>query len=324
MHPRLQLLSSLADGHWHSGQALGEATGVSRAAINKHVAALQDRGMDIEAQRGRGYRWSSPVELLDAGLIRAGLPSGVLDQIARLEVMDETDSTNAEILRWRSRGLNRCEVCVAEYQHAGRGRRRRGWLSSFAAGINLSLAWHFDPAPDSLNGLGLAAGVAVLRALQSMGVADAGLKWPNDILCEGRKLGGILIEMAGESGGPCHVVVGIGLNVRLPLSGRLPDQPWTDLHRMGHGSVSRNVLTSGLVESVIDMLQDYSRHGFAGVRHAWQAGDCILGREVTVHLPDRDIRGVAAGVAGDGALMLDTGTGIRHFHAGEVTLRCME
>ncbi|MGA7800139.1 MAG: biotin--[acetyl-CoA-carboxylase] ligase, partial [Gammaproteobacteria bacterium] len=209
-----------------------------------------------------------------------------------------------------------------ECQRAGRGRRGRSWVSPFASNIYLSLLWRFPSSPAALSGLSLAAGIGVLRALRELGLDDAGLKWPNDILCRGRKVAGVLLDMAGESGGPSHVVVGVGVNVGMPSGAALCiDQPWTDLTRLAGGEVSRNRLAGRLIEHLLEVMAIFEHAGFEAFMDEWQRYDLVAGREVQLLLPDGVIFGKANGIDPSGALLVRTGGEARRFASGEVSLR---
>jgi BirA family transcriptional regulator, biotin operon repressor / biotin---[acetyl-CoA-carboxylase] ligase len=206
------LLRALASGRAVSGAALGRELGVSRAAVWKAVRRLVDLGLDIEALPGRGYRLARPLTLLDRDGVQAALPAGIAARLGVLEVLAETDSTNARVLA-AERPVGELVACLAEYQSAGRGRRGRQWLSPPGAGICLSVGGRVPAAPSDYAALPTAVGVACAAALEALGVRGIGLKWPNDLLLDGGKLGGILIELRGESQGPATVAVGLGLNI---------------------------------------------------------------------------------------------------------------
>jgi BirA family biotin operon repressor/biotin-[acetyl-CoA-carboxylase] ligase len=321
---RREILHLLADGGLHSGAEVAARLGVSRAAVWKTLRRAADElGLEIESQRGRGYRLRRPLELLDAARIRAGLSASAGARVSGIEVLEVVDSTNTRLMESAADGSACGAVCLAERQRAGRGRSGRGWVSPFGANIYLSMLWRYPLAPAELGGLSLACGVAAARALKSSGVAEIGLKWPNDLHWRRRKLGGLLLEVAGESQGPSHVVVGLGVNLRLSAAqARDIDQPWSDLTSvLGDAVPGRNALAARLIEGLVDALADYGHAGLAPFLQDWHAFDAYLGEPVEVVMAERRVAGIAAGVAGDGALLLDTAEGRRRFHGGEVSLR---
>lgn len=317
------LLSRLAQGPV-SGDALAREAGLTRAAVWKRIEALRAAGLRIEAQAGRGYALAAPADLLEPGRILAALPPQVRDRVATLEVAWSLDSTNSELLRQGDPGPG-ARVLLAERQTGGRGRRGRPWASPLAANLYLSVARRFEAGLARLGGLSLVAGIAVADALQALGVAQARLKWPNDLVVAGdgglRKLGGILVEGGGEYAGPARAVIGIGLNVRMPSeAGGGIDQPWIDLQALGQVP-SRDRLAATVLERLLPALDRFDAEGLAPFLDAYAAHDALAGQPVRILARDAEHSGIALGVAADGALRLRTGEGERAFHAGEVSLR---
>lgn len=315
------LLHLLADGRFHSGQRLAAELGVTRGAVWKRLQALSRAlGVEVQAVRGRGYRLAQALELLDGERILARMSPGPRAAVSRLEVFTRLDSTNRYLRRKALEGAPRGSACLAEYQEAGRGRRGRDWVSPFGGNIYLSLLWRFSARGD-LSGLSLALGVAALRAIRRTGLAAAGLKWPNDIVCGGRKLAGILLEMAGEASGPSYVVAGIGVNVRMGAAGSAIDQPWVDLESLLGHPVARNAFAAALLEEAVLAMIEYERDGLAGFAEAWAAADVLSGQTVAVRLEDRTLFGVARGIDATGALLVEREGGLHSFTAGEVSVR---
>lgn len=318
------LLHTLADGEFHSGEELARLLGVSRTAVWKQLQKMQlQTGLILESVKGRGYRLAQPLELLDRGRVAGDMTAAAAGLLSELEVLEQVDSTNRLALLRAQGGGRRGHVIVAEQQTAGRGRRGRPWVSPFGCNIYCSVLWEFDGGAAALEGLSLAIGVAVAETLVAIGVPGVGLKWPNDLVWEGRKLAGILLEMVGDAAGHCQVVVGVGLNVAMTGDTRAApiDQPWVDLQTARGEVVSRNQLLALLLSSLLPALEQFEREGFAAVRPAWLALDSFFGREVAVHLGDSVVLGVAAGVGETGALLVDTPQGRQQFHGGEVSLR---
>ena len=320
---RRRLLNLLSDGEFHSGEALGVSLGVSRMAVWKHLKALREMGVDFTVVRGKGYCLPSSLELLDRDRILAAATAASTDGIDGIEVFLEVDSTN----NWlRERALNGAPsgtVCVAEMQLAGRGRRGRTWVSPFAANLYLSLLWRSANGATALAGLGLVTGIALLRALRGCGIEGAGLKWPNDILVGDAKLAGVLIDVVGESSGPCIVIVGIGVNVCMS-SGEAAaiDQRWTDVHHLsGDNSLSRNVLAARILDELIPAIESFDAEGLQPFLGEWRQSDVLSGRKVGLTLPNEYITGTACGIDDVGALLVDTGDGCRRFLSGDVSVR---
>lgn len=316
------LLTQLADGEFHSGPELGRASGCTRTAVWKAIQSLQNTGLDIYSVRGKGYRLAQPVELLQRDRILTGLHADIREAVQQLEMHHEIDSTNAYLMNVAKQSDASGHVCIAECQRAGRGRRGRQWVSPLGGNLYLSLLWRFHAGATSLGGLSLAMAVAVIRALHDTGLDSAQLKWPNDVLVDGRKLAGILLEVAGEASGPCAVVVGLGLNIRTPAAEMSSvDQPWIDLESALGKSVSRNELTARLLNHLIRALIDFEQQGLIPFLADWMQWDALVGNEITLQLPAGELQGTARGVDENGALLLARNGQLQRYHNGEVSVR---
>ena len=189
------LIKLLADGEFHSGEAIGRHLGISRAAVWKQLQKLENFGLQVESIKGRGYRLLQVIELLDVGLIQNTLPLSAATQLSELEVFFQIDSTNAHAMKKiQMNQTNKGYVCLAEFQEQGRGRRGRQWHSPLGSNLSLSLVWEFEGGAAKLEGLSLAIGIAVVRALKRIELQGLGLKWPNDILLNGFKTGWYFIR----------------------------------------------------------------------------------------------------------------------------------
>ncbi len=324
----IALLKLLADREFHSGRSLGETLGLSRAAIWKQIQSLQQNGLLIEAAHARGYRLRTQIELLDRDAILKKLPATIRRHI-HLEVFEELESTNQHLMQ-SSYKISAAEipVCLAEKQHAGRGRFGRSWHTGFASSIALSLRWRFMADASSLAGLSLAIGVAVCKVVEAAGVSNVGIKWPNDLLCNQAKLAGILIELTGDAAGPCEVVVGIGLNVSNSSAERKHadlqiDQPWTDLLTLlpAGQSLSRQQIAANLIAEVVSTLQHFSSEGFVSFRKNYEERDALRNQAVHVQLAGQTLAGIACGVDDRGGLLLAVGDEIMNITSGEVQVR---
>lgn len=316
-----RLVSLLADGRFHSGEDIGRQLEVSRAAVWKQLQKLSSLGLSLESLKGKGYRLSKKIELLDRGLIEGELHQDVASHLTPLDIVFDLDSTNERALTKLSLNeVGKGYVCLAERQTAGRGRRGRQWLSPFACNLYLSLVWEFDSGAAALEGLSLLVGIATARTLTGFGFASLKLKWPNDLLLDGKKLGGILLEMTGDPTGRCHVVVGIGVNVDMFTEGSAIDQPWSALSQYGE-VISRNRLAAALLNELVPLLAVYASTGFAPYVDEWCGLDAYLGRSVRLMSGDGQLVGISRGVADNGALLLAVDGQERHIYGGELSLR---
>jgi BirA family transcriptional regulator, biotin operon repressor / biotin---[acetyl-CoA-carboxylase] ligase len=320
-----RLLHALADGKTHSGEELARAFGVTRAAIWKQVDRLADWGLEVEAAPGAGYRLLRGLDLLDANAVRAALEPDVAARIEKLEVFTELDSTNGRLLLTPP-PLGKLDVCIAEFQTAGRGRRGRRWSAPLGSGICLSVGWQFAGMPAEPAALTLAVGVGVRRVLERLAGLEIALKWPNDLVVDERKLGGILLELNAEAHGGAHVVAGLGLNVALPakLLPSLSDWPRgaIDLKTAVGKPPRRAALAGALVNELAAVLADYPTQGFAAYRTEWRSADYLRGRAVRLDEPAGHVFGTAVGIDSDGALLVETEAGVRRrVVAGDVSVR---
>lgn len=321
-----RVIERLADGRFHSGENMAKALGVSRSAIWKSLRTVRELGLEVHAVTRKGYRLPRPLELLDEKTLRSRLSKESARRVGEITVHHSIDSTNSLLLAHAPGPAGRARVALAEYQTAGRGRRGKPWLMPFGAGICLSVGWTFAETPRQLSALGLAIGVAVLRAVRGLGGAAVTLKWPNDIWFEGRKLGGILLELQAEAEGPAHVVVGLGLNYCLPLASRKQIEAAgahpAELDELFETETpGRNALAAAVIGELIATLEQFASHGFAPYRQEWRDADALAGRTVMA-MKGKDLQGgIARGIDEEGALLLEYRGRVIRIVSGEVSLR---
>ena len=323
MQGRDHLLKQLSDGRFHSGQRLAHTMGVSRSAVWKQVQRLESElGLRIDAVRGRGYRLAAPLELLDLERIRAQLSPDAVGYLESIHLLSSTPSTNGCAARDLPRDSGRARVWLSEHQSAGRGRRGRQWVSTFGENLYFTMAWRFDLPMTELAGLSLVTGVVVAEVLAEMGLSGHRLKWPNDVLVDGRKLSGILVEVSGEADGPATAALGVGINFRLSEDqGRQIEQPWTDLARECGESLSRNHMAGVMIDRLIHACWQFSQERLTPFLDRWRSFDGLSGRAVRISRGSQTVDGVYRGIAPSGALVLENDNGRREYHAGEVSLR---
>lgn len=263
----------------------------------------------------------SDVELLDADFILLALSDGAASQLHSLSIALETVSTQLDAAAAEA-PAHGCSVLFAEHQTGGVGRNARHWTSPASANLYVSVSRRFRGPLSRMAGLSLVVGVALAEALHAMGFSGVRLKWPNDLWVDGRKLGGILVQLRNHSPGS-GAIIGIGLNVRMPddAAGRI-DQPWCDLSQLGAGEVSRNEVATHLLAALLPALQQFDEAGLSPFLSRWQALDALDGRPVRVTDGMHQFEGLCLGIDGDGALRV-RGPGLeeRSFHGGEVSLR---
>jgi BirA family biotin operon repressor/biotin-[acetyl-CoA-carboxylase] ligase len=265
----------------------------------KLVRTLQAMGINIESVPRQGYRLPRAVDLLDRNAILAEMSPELRERVTPIEVLLTVDSTNRYLSEQPANPPGTAQVCVAEVQNAGRGRRGRSWVAPFGTGVCMSLSWQFVEAPP----------------------------WPNDLIWQQRKLGGILIEMRGESAGPAQVVIGLGINMRMPAPVRLmlAEQQAAliaDVHEIvRERTPTRNALIAMLAEEITKMLQTFGMRGFEPFADEWRRLDTLADAPVRVMSGTETAFGRARGVELDGTLLVDVDGVLRRFASGEVSLR---
>lgn len=319
-----ELIQSLATGQFISGQELGDRLGVTRAAIFNHIKKLTAMGLDIFSVTGRGYKLAQPLELLDPLQIQQHLQKLSLEQHV-VEVHRVIDSTNSYLLRKIPNNIIKGQTCIAEYQQSGRGRRGRQWLSPFGSHIYLSQYWPLEQGMSEAMGLSLVIGIAISEVVQEYVPAKVQLKWPNDIYIEEQKVAGILIELEGQAQGLSHCVVGVGLNIQMPISvGKQIEQPWTDLVSHCADKIDRNKLVAKIIYSINKFLVINQNSGFASLLERWHNRDVFLNKRVRVITGDKESVGIYRGVNAQGGMLLEVNGKETPFYGGEVSLRGVE
>lgn len=317
-----KILGLLADGEFHSGTELAEILGISRSAVWKQLNGLAELGLQHSAVSGKGYRLDNALELLVASEIKDAVNEQTGALIASLEIHDQIDSTNRYLVERSQNNALSGSVCFAEYQTAGKGRRGRQWVSPYGCNIYLSILWRFQRGPAAISGLSLAIGVAVIRALKQHQINDVGLKWPNDIYSQGKKLGGILVEVSGETDGPCSAVIGLGLNLFVPeAEARSINQAWTDLSKItGQQRLSRNKLAGALLNHLLPVIAEYEGVGIKAHLDEWRDYDCLGGKSATLFIGEQQFEGIVQGIDDNGMLLIERPDGnVQTFASGEVS-----
>jgi BirA family biotin operon repressor/biotin-[acetyl-CoA-carboxylase] ligase len=325
---RQRVLALLSDGEFHSGEKLAKRLRISRGGVWKIVNSLRELGIEIQSIPRQGYRLPYAVDLFDRVAIETAASARARQALVRTDVLLDVDSTNRFVMEIEEPlEAGRAQLCVAELQNAGRGRRGRSWTAPFGGSLCMTLGWQFAEAPPTFTALSLAVGVAVVKALRSLGASEVALKWPNDLIWHGRKLGGILIEMRGESAGPARVIIGIGINVRIPAATRmqLVEQQAAviaDLHEiMQEQTPLRNAVVARIASELVAMLDVFATQGFAPFQDEWRRMDTLANAPVKVINGAQTIYG---GADLDGTLIVEVDGELRRFASGDVSLRRAE
>lgn len=299
-----------------SGDVLASELGLSRAGIWKHIEALRNSGADIKAQSGLGYVLNS--EVFSAGALKVRLDCKRIGQ--QIRIVEETGSTNHDIMQEAELGTKEGLVIFANRQSQGKGRMGRLW-QTMPGSLACSILLRPVLPPEQVPQLSLLTAVALHGALSQFS-ADIRIKWPNDILCHGAKLAGILTEMRAEPGYVHAVALGFGVNLQPPSDGWPVDisQPAVDLNTASCQKISRLDVAAAILNSLDYWYALYLEDGFAPVHAAWWQAHSSSGQAVRVFDGRQYIEGIASALDNDGALLLRTASGIKRIIAGDLEL----
>lgn len=253
-------------------------------------------------------------ERLDHAAIWDALSPELRNQLC-LEIFSELDSTNQYALH---RATAPCLACLAEYQTQGRGRQGKRWIAPVGSGLCLSLKYCYPITTFPLVGLNLALALTVAKLLRNLGAAEVGVKWPNDIGWNYRKLAGLLLETRLTTHS-YEVVLGIGLNIQMPETVEI-DQAWVDLQTVMRRSISRNTVASLLIEHGMDTLKNYPTTHFTPFLAEWDAFDLLKSKQIQVVMPTTTYVGIACGIDESGGLRLQVGETQQIVYYGEASV----
>jgi BirA family biotin operon repressor/biotin-[acetyl-CoA-carboxylase] ligase len=312
------LLEILSDGSFHSGEKIGRALSINLAAVRQQIEKLRQMGIEIRSAAGKGYRIPVRMNLLSRQSILRNLGPDAFVWDLRLKLAFTTKSTNSDAMSCGQAGADSV-ICIAEHQAEGRGRRGREWQSPLGSNIYMSMLFSVQCGIAALEGLSLAVAVMVVRALQESGYSGFGLKWPNDILLDGRKIAGILLELSGDVRGPCKFVIGIGINTQLSAECRdRIEQPVAALAESFVQTTDRNMIVACLIRELSAGVKQFTAAGFPAFQEAWEALDHYRGKHVQIGGGPAVLEGLVRGVDIGGGLLLETVEGIQVIQGGEL------
>jgi BirA family biotin operon repressor/biotin-[acetyl-CoA-carboxylase] ligase len=302
-----------------SGEELSERLAISRTAVWKHIKALRDAGYRIEARPSQGYQLIAAPDLFIPTEITTGL--NPLRIGSTIICYRQTASTNTEAFRLAEEGAREGTVVIADCQTCGKGRLGRSWESPPGVNLYCSVVLRPPVLPTQAFHLTFLSAVAVARAVEETTQLAPSIKWPNDLLLNGRKVAGLLNEMSAETDRVNFVVLGIGVNLNMRVE-QFPaglGYPATSLLLEGR-EVDRTAFARALLRALDGMYDDYLRHGYAPVREEWLSRCGIVGRRVRVAVPACDQTGIMEGIDDNGALLLRLDDGsLERVYAGDVS-----
>lgn len=314
----LDLLRS-QNGACISGEEIATQLGVSRTAIWKHIKELKNAGYNIASKARSGYVLVSTPDKLLPELITHDLKTQFIGQ--NIISYEDIPSTNNEAKKLANQGAANGTVVVSEAQSTGKGRLDRGFFCP-RGGLWFSVILRPSFLPQDAPKCTLMAAIAVAKAMRKVGI-EAGIKWPNDIYAEGRKLTGILTEMSAEMDRINYVVIGIGINANIPQTdfpADIQDKAGSMQSLLGH-PVDRIAFLQDILRYMEELYMQVLQHGFAGMLDAWREYSITLGQEINVIGVNETFIGRAKDIDADGALLVETENGIRRVLAGDVSIR---
>ena len=308
-----------------SGAQLAAQLGVTRGAVWKAATQLRELGLGLEALPRQGYRLAQACTALNRAAVVAALPADTAAALRQGDCLWSVSSTNAALLARGGLAPGQFDFMTAEVQTAGRGRRGRRWLAPPGGAVCLSWSWRFEVLPAQGGALSLVIGLAARRALQQLGVDGVQIKWPNDLVCAHGKLGGILIELRAEAGGPTQVVIGIGLNLHLDAAlmaaVAAEGNRAAGLSLLSADLPSRSELVAALLECGIAGLREFERAGLAPFQAGYAQADALHGLPVVASGGAQTLQGTACGIDADGALLFHSAAGLQRVVSGDVSVR---
>ncbi len=312
-------LTLLADGKFHSDKQISQVLGIPCKRVAEVLKQILDPTINLEIVNQCHFRILGGLELLDAAYIYNKLGE-TKRLLAQLDVLPLVDSTNNYLLEKIKYAGN--YAVFAEQQTAGRGQFDRRWITHFGKNICLSLLWHFSNQANQLPALSLAVGIAVAKALEQYGLKNIQLKWPNDIVHQEKKLGGILIESRSIHTKTYAVVIGIGLNLYAPsTSSPVIDQAITDVYSLQGSPPQRNLLAALILKNLLDLLFEFQSKEFAYFMPDWQRYDSLLNKPINILSSIGTREGIAQGVNTQGQLCVIIEKKIYYFESGEVRVK---
>jgi len=318
-----KILVCMPDDQNISVSDLSKLTELDLGTIEIGIEHLRRFGMLIEGSHTEGYKIKNKVDLMEEQLIRTQLCKST-KYIGNIYTLFVVDSTSDYAMRSVASKPGDGNCYLAEAQTNGRGRRGALWISPIAENIYLSIICHTKRDPKELSGVSIVIGLAIMDAIARFAVIEKiKLKWPNDLLLDDKKIGGILIDMRQMPGGDYMYVIGIGLNIHMNNNVSI-DQPWATLAAVIPGC-SRSALAGAIIDEVIWAFKQFEKEKIFPFLDKWERVDALRNRDVKITSSgQRSELGVARGIQSDGALILQTDEGLKAYYAGEVSLRLLK
>ena len=319
------MIAILSDGKFHSGEVIAQHFNVSRVAIWHAITEAEKLGINIFSVRGKGYRLTQPLTLLEETKIKQLI--GETANWFNVKVLDVVDSTNSFLIKEAATGYPHASCVAANIQTHGKGRRGRQWQSALGESLTFSFLWRFTRGAAGLSGLSLVVGVALIRTLKKLNIHQALVKWPNDILVgvdgQYRKLAGILIELQGDTDGQSAAIIGVGINLNLSKKQTAKiDQPSIDMQTLLGEAVDPNLFLAMIIKELSGVLSLFENDQFIPFKEEWLSYHAFQDKPISITLGSSEvIQGRPQDVSDEGSLIVMTDKGLKTFSSGEVTVR---
>lgn len=318
------LIERLADGQFHSGQDLANSLGVSRTAINKHIAKLDALQLDVFRVHGKGYKLAKPLQILNYQKLKDSVHAADIPLYLKRITSSTHDDLKHLLNDSPAKTLSAGTCILAEMQTNGRGRRGRTWLSPFASNLYVSMYWPLNEGLNSALGLSVLVGIRLAESIRQAGIEGVSVKWPNDVYIQGEKVAGVLVELEGQPTGEAHALIGIGLNLSMPERFKQSiGQPFTDIQAHLHTPLDRHKWAATLVNDLRSILAEFTRHGLEPYVATWRSLDHFYGKPIRVLLGQHEQQGIGQGIDSHGALLVEQENGLKRYFGGEISIRAM-
>lgn len=316
----------LASDAYYNAQQLSTRLQISTEKLADYMQQAQALGVQINFSEKNGYCLESPLDLINSSRIIDALTPAVAKKLQSHECLNAVTSTNELALREACPGIGKFSFITSEMQTQGRGRRGRVWHSPYAANIYLSIIWPYRGDASRASILSPYLALEMVELLNSLSIPRLGLKWPNDIFSDGKKMSGLLIESVYKSQQKIQLVIGMGVNVDMSKdqAGDI-DQEWTDIKsQCPDWSLCRSEFIARLMNTLVFALMRFENEGALDLQNRWQRWDIMHNKDVSLYTENKQIQGIAKGINEEGNLLLDVNGQQQKFIVGDVSLRAVE
>lgn len=311
----IEITNILSDLGYHDVDTMGSQLGITRSATLQIVKKLENYGIEVSFIKGKGYSLKTPLILLNENYIKQEVAN------KNIEIFETLASTNDYLKKLGNCGQTR--ICFAEHQSKARGRLNRSWHAPFGQNIYMSYSYPFWKDISELTGLTLVVSLALVKALSLINLPEQLLiKWPNDVLYQGEKLLGSLIEVLAESNGVSYAIIGIGINVNMEDDkNNIITQKWCSLRNITSDYIDRNLLSVSIINHLTEYLHKFNKEGFSGFISEWNQVDSLFNKEIKLSSGNEEIVGIGRGVNHSGNLMIELANGeMRVCSSGDTTI----